>query len=170
VDPFSHHILGQTEGELQIETSEDNRLAITCLTRQSSRTIDIISRRLDPGIYDTTDFIDAIRQFALKNHHSRVRILVYEPEKIARRGHRLINVAASLSSFFHIRTPGMEFKDFNESLFVADKTAYVHRLFSERYEASVNFNDKRMAHSLVNQFEEMWEKATPDSSLRRFHL
>ncbi len=167
---FGGYKLGETNELIDIDTAEHHRLVALQMARQGRSTIHIISRKLDPGIYDTTDFIDAIRAFALQNRRARVRIMVYTPREIVRRGHRLIDVATRLSSFFQIRTPGREFKHFNESLFIADKTAYIHRPFSERYEASVNFNDKRTCKYLLVQFEDMWEKATPDLNLNRYHL
>jgi len=170
MDTFEGFELGETDETIQVDTREQNRLATTKMAQQSRRTIEIISRELDPVIYDTVDFVEAIKKLAISHRHAKIRILVFAPKAIVRRGHRLVDLAKILSSFISIYTPSKKFKNFNESLFIADKTAYVHRLTTERFEGTLNFNDKRYSKNLLTQFEKMWNEATPDANLRRMHI
>lgn len=164
---FNEHILGETENEIHIDNREDNHLAITAMANQCSRTIEIISRRLDPPVFDSIEFIQAVRQLIVKKRNPKIRIIVFDPATIVRHGHRLVNLAGDLSSFIEIRKAHYQHKDYNESMFIADNVGYVHRNNAERYEASVNFKDPRQSKNLLEQFEEMWEMATQDPNLRR---
>lgn len=162
--------LGRTEDTIKIESREDNQIAVSRMAQQCKTTIDIISRDLDPDLFDTIEFIDAVKNMVLNNRRARVRMLVAEPKKIVSRGHRLVDLTRTLPTYMDIRVPGMEHKDFNEMLFIADTTGYLHRLNSERFDATVNFNDKRVAKYLGKEFNEMWGKATQDTNLRQLKI
>ena len=170
METFESYELGRTDDTVQIETREENLKIVTMMAQQCRQSVMIISRDLEPPLYDTPDFIDAIKKMILGNRKSSVRIMVFQPQLIVRRGHRLLDLAANLSSFIKIRKPAEEYKSFNESLFVADNTAYLHRKNSERFEGTINFNDKLVSKHLLLQFDEMWEKATPDVNTRRLNI
>ncbi|MFQ5659189.1 MAG: hypothetical protein ACE5GZ_02105 [Gammaproteobacteria bacterium] len=167
---FKDHELGHTADAVQVTTRAANRRAVTSMAQQCRQHLVIISRDLDPPLYDTVEFIEASKKMVLANRRASIRILVFEPQAIIQRGHRLVNLAMQLSSFFEFRAVGPEYKDFNEALFIADATGYLHRLNSERYEGTVNFNDHRISNYLLQQFEEIWEKASPDMNLKKLHL
>lgn len=162
--------LGQTEDEFSIELREENRCAVTRMAEQGQSSIDIVSRELDPDLFDTKDFIDAVKTMVLNNHRSRIRILVFNPKRIVSRRHRLLDLARTLTSNIDIRVPSYEHMNFSEMMFITDATGYLHRLYPGRYEASVNFNDKRVSGNFRKQFNEMWEKAVQDTNLRKLAI
>lgn len=167
---IDNYKLGVTSEIIALEEREDNRLAVTNMAQQCSRTLEIISRLLDPPIFDSTDFIDAVRQIIVKNRKPMIRVIVLDPDTIVKHGHRLVNLAGDMSSFIEIRKAHYEHRDYNESLMIADGIGYVHRNNAERYDANVNFNDRRESKHLLKEFEEMWEMATQDPNLRRMTI
>ncbi len=116
------------------------------------------------------DFADAVKKMLLANRRSRLRLIVFEPRLIASRGHILLDMAATLPSYIEFRKPGKEYVHFNESLLVGDRTGYIYRNSSERFDGNLNFNDKRKSKALMDVFEEMWNKSTADPNLRRMSL
>jgi hypothetical protein len=164
---FEKNILGETDNLITVDTSGENALAALQMAQQSIRTLDIISPELDPAIYNNAEFVEAVKQMVLKNRRARVRMLAHEPATIVRRGHRLVDLAMQLTSFIEIRVPGQEHIDIRESLLIADTAAYIHRLNPERFEAKLNFNDKRTARLMSQQFDEMWEKSRSDPNFKR---
>ena len=58
----------------------------------------------------------------------------------------------------------------DKQMLVVDGAGVIYRRLSDRFEATVNFNNPHMARDLVRQFEEMWQTAVPDINLRRSHL
>jgi hypothetical protein len=167
---FDNYTLGRTDDSVMIESREENRLATIRMIQQCRSSIEIISRELDPEIYDTQEFIDGIRRVILENHRARVRIIVLNPSVIIKQSHRLVNLAMELSTFIDIRKPSIEYMGFNEAMFVADGCGYIHRLKTDRYEATVNFNDTRNTRYLLGHFNEMWSKALTDMNLRKLHI
>jgi len=163
-------VLGETDLEFRVERAEDLRAMMLALAQQGRRTLDLVTRHLDPPLLDREDFVDAVKAIALGSKYAEIRILLLDPGPVVSRGHRLIQLAQRLSSFVQLRVPSPEHKEFNEAWLVVDKRAYAHRRFSDRFEATVNFNDPRLASQLGNRFDEIWQRATPDPNLRRLHL
>jgi hypothetical protein len=167
---FDNYELGQTDETVEITTRDENRSVVVKMARQCRRTIEIVSRDLDPDLFDDGDFLEAVKAMVLRNRRASVRILVFEPKQIISRRHRLIDLAWTMPTFFELRVPFREYQDFNEMFFVADSTGYLHRLYTERFDAKVNFNDKRFSKYLVKEFNEMWDKAESDINLRQFSI
>ena len=167
---FEDHRLGIDDDEIAISSREEHHHAATLMAQQCRRDICIISRELDPSVYNVQEFADAVKSTVLANRRSRVRVLVFESQAIARRGHLLLNLAENLPSYIEFRRPARDYDEFNESLFVADSTAYVYRNSAERFEGSINFNDRRKSKTFMDVFEEMWARSTPDANLRKLSL
>jgi hypothetical protein len=67
-----------------------------------------------------------------------------------------------------IRKPGPDHKDYNGGMFIGDSVGFITRRTSDRYVGQMNFNDRRDARVLLDEFDEMWAKSTLDANLRRF--
>jgi hypothetical protein len=167
---FQEHKLGETEDRVQIETAAHHRLAAIRMAQQARRQIEIVSRDLEPAVYDTPEFVEALKRLALANKRARVRIITFDPQAIVTRGHRLLEVSGVLSSFFELRKGGHEHKDYGGSLFLADAMGYIRRSSSDRYEGELNFRDPRQSRLLLAEFDEMWGKSVPDPNFRRFTI
>ena len=167
---FNDYQIGVNSELLQLESCEENRQLATIIVQQTRYTLEIISRLLDPMIFNTPEFIEAIRQMVSTNRQPKIRIIVFDPETIVRNSHRLVEFSASLSSFIEMRKAGREFHGYNECLLLADNTAYIHRNNADRFEATANFNDRRQSKFFIDDFETMWASALPDPNLRRLSI
>lgn len=163
-------ILGRDDEEFAIADRETLATMSLALAGQARQSIDIVSRHLDPPLYDNEAFAAAVKNLVLSSQRARVRILVVDTTPIIAQGHRLLELAQRLSSYIAIRRPAPEDKDFNEAWLAVDGSGYIHRRFADRFEAQANFNDKRQAQLLSNRLEELWYRAGPDPNFRRLHL
>jgi hypothetical protein len=166
----AQHLLGVSEGAFEV--SERITLAALCLemVSQTRRSLDIVSRHLDPSLYDNETFAAAVKQIALNHRSARIRLFVLDPRPLVNRHHRLLELAERLPGFIEIRTPSPHYKSFNEALLIADNVGYVRRQFSDRFEAEVDFSDRRQAMALSERLDEMWERGLADPNFRRLHL
>ena len=168
---FADYKLGESSDEtLNIDTRQENADAALELVKQSKLKLAIISRELDPFAYDQADFLDALRKLALNGRYVEIRILVFEPESILRKGHKLLDLAGKISSYIKILKPSDEYNKFNEAVLIADEVGYLYRENAERYKGKVNFNSPRESKYLLEVFNDMWDKAKPDPNLRRMHI
>lgn len=166
----AQHLLGVSAGAFEL--NDQATLAALCLSfaDQTRRTLDIVSRHLDPPLYDNDAFATAVQQMALSHRNARIRLFILDPRPLVSRHHRLLDLAERLPGFIEIRTPSLQYKAFNEALLIADKLGYVSRQFSDRFEAEVDFCDRRRATALTKHLDEMWERGLPDPNFRRLHL
>jgi len=162
--------LGETDKLLQLETRADNIQVANHMANQCQRSLYIISRKLDPAVFDTTEFTDAVKYLALRHRRAQIRIIVFEPDTIVKRGHRLLELSGRLSSFIELRKAHYSFDNYNACLILADATGYIHRKNGALYEGTLNFKDRRTSRHLLNKFTDMWELATPDPDLRKMTL
>lgn len=167
---YSDYKLGIDSKLLQLKSWEENLEMATLLAQQATQSIDIISRLLDPQILNSPDFVEAVKKLITKGHKSKIRIIVFDPATIVKIGHRLVDMAGYFSSYMEIRKAGLEHKHYGEFLMVVDQTAFLHRLNWDRFEATVNFNDRRQCKYYLNEFETMWEASVSDPNLRRINL
>ncbi len=167
---FERFVLKEDSQTVAIDTSEECRLAALSMVRQAARGIDIVSRRLDPQMYDNREFSEAVNMFVVGSQRARVRALLRHTDAVVKRGPRLVTLFQRLSSFIELRVPAREFDEYNAAFLTVDGVGVIHRALSDRFEGTVNFNDPRMARELTRQFEEIWQTALPDAGLRRTHL
>ena len=167
---FDAYQLGKTTEELVAGTSDELLEIALAMVRQCQRTLDLCSRNLDPKLFEHADFIEAVRQLARRSDRSRIRLMVLQPEGLHRRGHALINLAGTLSSFMEVRVPGVEHKGFNEAILLADEIGYIHRLQSDRFEATASFCAPARVGGLLLRFNEVWDKGESDPNFRRLGL
>jgi hypothetical protein len=167
---FERFVLKEDSESVDIDTSEACRLAAVSMARQAARSIDIVSRQLDPQMYDNGDFCDAVRNLVVGSQRARVRALLRHTDSVTKSGHRLVNLAQRLSSFIELRVPAREYNEYNAAFLIVDGTGLIYRRHADRFDASVNFNDPHMAQELARQFNEMWQTAVSDVNLRRTSL
>ncbi len=167
---FSASVLGETTARVRVDTAAENLACALSMARQCRRLLDISSRHLDPMIYDTAEFVAAVRELARRSRYTQIRILVHSPGQLVARGHRLLEVAQALSSFIQVRVPGDEHRDFNEAMLIADRCGYIHRPLADRHEAAADFNDPQTCTDLLRRFDIVWEAADPDPNFRRLHV
>lgn len=162
--------LGETDAEIEIEDSALLLEASLAMATQCYRNLDIVSRHLDPLIYDNEEFASAVKQLALRNRRARIRLFIIDSRPLISRGHRVVELAQRLTSFIEIRCPARQHRDFNEAILLADNIGYIHRRFSDRFEATMNFSDKRAGKALGERIDDLWERGQPDPNFRRLML
>lgn len=159
-------LLRREDQRIEVQTSDENRLAVVVLAQQTRRSLDIISRDLDTKIYDHPEFVDAVREVVVAQKRMKVRILVQDSRPLISRGHRLVTLARRLSSFFELRVPHEEHQNYNSAFLIADRVGTLFCPLSDRHEGTVCFNNPGEARELTEAFENMWERAEPDPNLR----
>lgn len=169
-EDFADLTLKEFSETVEIDTSDACRLASLSMARQAVRSIDIVSRHLDPLVYDNQEFEDALSDLVVGSNRARVRILVLQPDALVKQGHRLLGLTQRLTSFMEMRVPAREHRDYNAAFLVVDEIGSIYRSHSDRYEGTVKFNDRVAAMELERQFEGMWTSAVVDVNLRRTYL
>jgi hypothetical protein len=162
--------LGETDTRFRIETREDTRRAAVALIRHAQRQVDILTPDLEPLVYDQADFLDTLTRPALGQCRAKLRVLVRDPQRAVKEGHRLIELTRRLSSYMQIRKVHTDYADFTQAFLLADTYGVMHRTLAERFEGTVCFRDPLEVKRLRKLFDEIWDRSEPDPELRRLHL
>jgi hypothetical protein len=166
LDILDQTTLGISAAEVQLRGREEMAWAAQRLTQQANRTLEIFTRDLDAPLYDRLEFLDALRQFAIRSKNSRVRILLQDLEAPQRGDHRLVLLYRRLPSRFEIRHCHPDHAEHPENFLIADRVGYLHRRAFEDYSGILDFAGKRKADLLGRFFDEVWDKSEADYILR----
>lgn len=164
---FKNFMLGVTGECIQIDTRQKNRDAIFKLISSAQNQISIISRYLDPTIFNSEGFIDNASEFVRRTKTANIRILVHDTNPIVKNNHRVLSLSQRISSKIQIRTICNDFSQYNKSFLVADTTGYIYNIKSDLYDAEVNFNDTDKSKELAETFKNIWELSQQEAEVRR---
>lgn len=162
--------LGVSDIEIELLTRAETRHATELMVGQTQASLDIISRDLDPFLYDCETFLDLLGRLCLRNQLARVRFLVQDPTTPVKRGHRLIELGRKLSSSIEFRQIHPDYQHFNEACLIADQCGLIHRSLADRFEGTANFYDPVTARRKLDFFTEVWERSEPHPEFRRLYL
>lgn len=154
-----------------IESLDQAATEVAALIAATRRELCVYTRDLDPALFDTEPMLDVLKHLAISGRGANIRIIVQEPEKPARNGHRLIALAQRLTSVFAFRTPVQESDLHYPSAFLLNDTrGYYFRILGNRYEGDVvNYAPGKHAQ-LLELFNQVWERAEVSEGLRQLTL
>ena len=167
---YSKLVLGEYDQDVALATAEQNLDATYAMVSQARRSIDICSHELDPRIYNQSHCIAAFKSFILQNRAARIRILIRQPNRIIKSGHRLIALARHLSSYVAIRVIHEDYASRPDAFLLVDQRAILHLVEGDRYDGLCNFNNPRQAVELSHRFTEVWNHSTEIADFRQIHI
>lgn len=170
INDLQKQILGENRELIRLESRDDNRLAASCMVGQGQFSLRLFTPNLDSRIFDTSEFIAAVKNLALASTHSKIYILIVDPTQAVTRGHRIVELARRISSHIFIHRADEEDQDRVDSFMVVDDVGIIHRPHADRYEGSAQFNNPGEARLLTKEFKDAWERSVPEPELRRLHL
>lgn len=160
----------KSDNDISLAHRDEVKIINIALAQQSTRSLDILSKHLDPGVFDNTDFIDAVKQLSISSRFTKIRILIGDSDPMTKNGHRIIDLIQQLTSRIEVRQISEEYKSYNEAFSLFDGKGIIYLRYADRYDGFANFNRPRLVTELSNFFNEVWEHSTPDSNLRRLHI
>ncbi len=170
LEKISEYRLGETEEFLTCIGTEEAHAVVLNLLTQTERTLDILSHEFDPDIYDQVDCYEAFESLALNGGHTKIRILLQEPQLIVRRGHSVVEMAKRLPSRFELRRPHKTHRFLPDGLLIVDNLGYMHRPYPDAMKFFANFKDPLRVRELKELFDEIWNEAGYDPNLRNLMI
>ena len=164
---FKNFMLGVTAECIPIDSRQMNHDAIVKLLASAHDDVAVISRQLDPTIFNREDFIQNATEFVRRSKNARLRILVHDTSPLVKNNHRVLHLSQRVSSKIEIRTICDDYSQFNQAFLVADSKGYIHNLKADLYDAEVNFNNTEKSKELMEKFTSIWELCIQDTGIRR---
>src|SRR3546814_8324792 len=83
----------------------------------------IVSQELDRRVWSDPGIVETLRAFALRSQRAELRILVKRPQRVAQRGHHLVELARRLPSRIALHELNEERRDVVDEFAIADEYA-----------------------------------------------
>jgi len=140
---------------------------VELMSKQAQHSLYIFSQDIDPYLFDTTHFINAVRRIVANEPNAVIRVLFHSVDKVVHRGHRLIDLSRRLGSYVQIRQLD---RLYHHAFFVADQCGVLDRRVAERYAGTANFNNPGRAAELIAFFNSVWNTSAPSMELQSLRM
>ena len=111
-----------------------------------------------------------ISALARKSRYTEIKILVIDPSRMVKQGHRLLALQRRLSSYIQIRAASCEHYQIIDNLVLADQTGIICQSIKEPENVWANYNNKSIATNHIIQFDDLWERGIFDKDLRQLEI
>ncbi|MEO1326908.1 MAG: hypothetical protein AAFV47_09610 [Pseudomonadota bacterium] len=153
-----------------LSSRSDMREAAALICRTAERKVSIMTRDLEPGIYDHPDFLEAVKKLILSRRFARVRVLISDPSRAIKNGNRLVTMGRRLNSFIEFRNVHDDYREVPEAYCIADDRAIAYRLDATRWDGIADSDTRPVARTYLNSFDEIWAASEVENEFRRLHL
>ncbi|MBW3567319.1 MAG: hypothetical protein KY410_05060 [Proteobacteria bacterium] len=153
-----------------VSTAAENRDAALEIAQLARRQLSILTRDLEPQIYDDPDVLDAIRKLALSGSKAKVRVLLVDSTRAIKDGNRLVELSRRVSSCVEIRKPHRDYLDIAEAFMIADEKGLLFRKLATRWEGIVDPADPMQARDRLKLFNEIWQRSHGDPETRQLRI
>jgi len=167
---FENRQLAKDDEEFLINSRQNHHDALLSMLQQAHLSLDIYSYNLDGSLYDTDEYLTAIKQLSLNSKNSKIRILLKDTDYVNKHGHRFVTFARRLPSFMEIRQVNSDFEHIISCYSIVDERGIIFRSDALRYEAKINFNGPLLARELLKQFNQIWNHSEPSQEMRSLHI
>ncbi len=141
------------------------------IAAQARHRLSIFSLDGDPPLLARPAFVMEVQRIALSGRGALVRLLLRETRRMARDGHRLLELSRRLPSFIEIRQVDVDESGLDNDAFVLDDTGgWYWQPRPDSFHAEASPHDPGRAAELITRFEHHWQRAQPDPALRRLGL
>tara|TARA_R110002095_G_scaffold127093_6_gene110165 strand:- start:637 stop:1155 length:519 start_codon:yes stop_codon:yes gene_type:complete len=163
-------VFRETKTTFNLESYEEDKLALVWLIKQTKTHINIYSHTLSPMVFNTEAIILACEQFCLKNHTTKIQIIINEDRPITRISHRLLGLSHRHSSsiFFKKINPDISLRE--DDFVCFDKSAYFQLPNHQHYSGVCNFADADRTARFLSFFNDAWDRSETDPELRSMSL
>lgn len=162
--------VGEHSGTLLLESLEDFHCSLISMAGQARRNMRLFTQELDHELYDHDALIDAISRSCRENRLCTLSILLKDANKVAKLGHRLVELQKRLPSLIEIRSLPRDFHDRTDEFFIVDELAMVKKFALGRMRGHCEFRSIPDAIKFSRQFNDIWERSQPCLELRRLSL
>jgi len=155
---------------LRLSKEEDFRKVILEMCKQAVQSLRILSPVLDHRLFDNTQLMNISSALARRNRHTKIQILLYDPHRVIKSGHALLEISRKLPSSISIKVVHPDLRQFNHEYILVDGEGIIQRQDFEVYEGAANFRDITENNRFGRQFRSRWESGLFDTDLRRLKI
>lgn len=162
--------LGQDKQLILLRRESDFQNIIAEMTRQARQSIQIYSPNLTHDLFDKPELMQTCSKLARRNRYTRVEMLIFDPHRIVKNGHALLNISRKLPSSIGIKIVDPDMRQLNHEFVLVDGCGVIYRQDYETWEGTGCFYDITEGNRLGRQFAAAWESGLLDPNLRQLRI
>ncbi|WP_421681521.1 histone acetyltransferase HPA2 [Stutzerimonas urumqiensis] len=134
------------------------------------RHLSLYSHDFDPWLYDTPPFEQACARFLIRHPRNRLHILLQDPSRAIREGHRLLRLARRLTSRIEIRVLRPDATRERDAFLIGDDRQLMVRPDAARPQGFFLQASPARARAHLKRFSQDWEQGVHSQDLRSLSL
>ena len=152
-----------------IQSREQAAAAFEQLIQDSTATLNIVSERLHPALFNELSLMESLRQKILDRRRLLVRVLVRQPQQAVANAPRFLALARRLGSNFELRRAHRD-TSLTASIIICDRQSMIYRPSFQRWDGQLISADPIRIRDSLDAFEGAWNNATETPELRELRL
>ncbi|WP_375738252.1 histone acetyltransferase HPA2 [Pseudomonas boanensis] len=164
------HVLGEHQAMERFSSPEQARAHALALLQQARRSLCLYTPDLEPWLYHNSSIQDACTRFLLADPKNQMRILVRDPSRATKEGHRLLHLSRRLSSNLHIRRLNPNHPSEERAYLLADDRGLLLRPEPGQFAGYTLYNDPGRTRLQQIRFDQAWDLSISDPNLQSFLL
>lgn len=142
------------------------------LINQTGRELTVLSTDLDRDWLGSDAVTDALRQFAIRNRRSKVRILVTETSPVVKGRHAWLDLIKRLSriEIRVIKPDILDTEPMKGTFLLSDRSGLVYRNSETGYLGFVHYDDRATVRQQLDVFEQYWRYSDESPEFRHLAL
>ena len=153
-----------------ISTREEMEQAAVEVVRDASRRVSIFTHDLEPGIYDSPEFLEIIKRMVLSQTYARIRVLIANPSRAVKNGNNFVHLGRRLNTYIEFRHVREDLRTHAEAFCIADGASLVYRLQADRWEGIVDTHEPAVAKLYGEMFDEIWLASEVEMEFRQLGI
>lgn len=167
---FMQHVVGEDNTLHEINDPSQLVSAIAHVTEGAGYSLDVLSYSLTPEYFNQEPFISNLKEMVKRGGRVRVRFLLCDSSLLYRNSHAVLDLARKVSSYIDIRLIDNDDQPYEQSMIIADRQAFIFQKNQRVLRVQLCLRQKRMAASLTEEFERLWNRGHADPNLRKLHI
>jgi hypothetical protein len=153
-----------------ISTQDEMRKAAIEVVRDATRKVSIFTHDLEPGIYDSPEFLEIIKRMVLSQAYARIRVLIANPNRTVKSGNTFVALGRRLNTYIEFRNIREDLRTHAEAFCIADEKSLVYRLRADRWEGIADTYEPAVAKLYGSMFDEIWLASEVEIEFRQLGI
>lgn len=153
-----------------ISTQKEMKQAAIEVVREAKRKVSIFTHNLEPGIYDSPEFLEIIKRMVLSQAYARIRVLIADPSRAIKNGNNFVHLGRRLNTYIEFRHVREDLRTHAEAFCIADEKSLVYRLQANRWEGIADTFEPAVAKLYSSMFDEIWLASEVEMEFRQLGI
>lgn len=155
---------------ITLSTAEQFQSMTVELAGSAQRQISICAYDLEPAMYGSPAFIEAVLTLIKRSRQARVRILAADTKRMVENGHPILRLLRRADEQCQIKKYQVEPDAITPAYFICDDHSMIRRQDATIYKGFCYRDDRARITNQQEEFDERWALATDDPNLRQLSL